>query len=657
MRTVHGVSGLAALAAMVTLAGGAGADTFAATRSDQLVETNHTVSITLRRDHALLEVERTVHNGGERPDQALFHIFPGPSAVAVGLKTLGTLNGEPHWFEGELLEAELAARRYRELTGIGGYYPKDPALLSWRAPGHLALQVFPCMPGEDKKVAYRMIVPMGYDNGRYVLHLDPMGTEKVAARATVRADGGSVRGSGKAKSLLLDKALRLEQVVPFSGPVEGELAALPFAPARVLAGFHFDVSPRLSQVPSRARLVILIDASRSMSREERDASLAAASSYLSHFTSSGVQTRVVAFSRTLAQITDGWQSAATARRRLGSTTIVARNGSEVGLALRHAAWLLADTPEGVDKRVLLLTDTRTRDALRPADLRRVLPEGTILHLGRVAPGAPQLTRDDRDRWAKLPRSTGGVLWDAAANRNPKHAAAQRALFEEWARPLRLDRVVLHAPGLTIDDVPSSLGEGEGVERHAITRRYVPFIALTAELWSQPVRRRLEPDRGYGKRRAALVFGSDLAHELSEPEMMTLALYGRAVSPVTSYLAIEPGVRPSTEGLEAAESLGLSGIGQGGGGRGVGIGLGAPGILGNLEELLRKQLLRPARACGVTSATVLVESTLREVVEITATVERDDAQHRRSRCLREAGWALDLPEVFAALEHRTTRVRL
>ena len=33
--------------------------------------------------------------------------------------------------------------------------------------------------------------------------------------------------------------------------------------------------------------------------------------------------------------------------------------------------------------------------------------------------------------------------------------------------------------------------------------------------------------------------------------MILARHGGAVSPVTSYLAIEPGVRPSTEGIEAA----------------------------------------------------------------------------------------------------------
>ncbi len=42
-------------------------------------------------------------------------------------------------------------------------------------------------------------------------------------------------------------------------------------------------------------------------------------------------------------------------------------------------------------------------------------------------------------------------------------------------------------------------------------------------------------------------------------MMVLARHGRAVSPVTSYLAIEPGVRPSTEGLNEGElgSIGMA----------------------------------------------------------------------------------------------------
>ena len=47
------------------------------------------------------------------------------------------------------------------------------------------------------------------------------------------------------------------------------------------------------------------------------------------------------------------------------------------------------------------------------------------------------------------------------------------------------------------------------------------------------------DADAAKRWAALVFGSHLLSTLSEDEMMVLARHGGAVSPVTSYLAIEP----------------------------------------------------------------------------------------------------------------------
>lgn len=115
------------------------ADTVMGTRSDELDETAHRVDVTFDRGHARLRVRRTIHNASDRHDQAVFEISPPASAVAVGLATLGSQRGKPHWFRGELMEAEAAAERYRELTGIGGYYPKDPALLSWRN-GQLMLQ-------------------------------------------------------------------------------------------------------------------------------------------------------------------------------------------------------------------------------------------------------------------------------------------------------------------------------------------------------------------------------------------------------------------------------------------------------------------------------------------------------------------------------------
>ena len=42
----------------------------------------------------------------------------------VGLRTLALKNGKPHWYAGELMEAEAAAAKYQELTGIGGGLPQ-----------------------------------------------------------------------------------------------------------------------------------------------------------------------------------------------------------------------------------------------------------------------------------------------------------------------------------------------------------------------------------------------------------------------------------------------------------------------------------------------------------------------------------------------------
>src|SRR5580704_12178283 len=160
-------------------------DTVQGTRSDKLVEQADTVAIRLGRDHAELVVRRTLFNGGPRHDQAMIHLAVPEEAVATGLRSLGSRNGQPIWFEGELMEAEAAAAKYRELTGIGGYYPKDPALLSWRSQQDLLLQVFPCAPGQAKTVEYTYEMPVHYRGGRYHVALPAMGTEALRPQAFV----------------------------------------------------------------------------------------------------------------------------------------------------------------------------------------------------------------------------------------------------------------------------------------------------------------------------------------------------------------------------------------------------------------------------------------------------------------------------------------
>ncbi len=121
-----------------------------------------------------------------------------------------------------------------------------------------------------------------------------------------------------------------------------------------------------------------------------------------------------------------------------------------------------------------------------------------------------------------------------------------------------------------------------------------------------------------------------------------------MSPVTSYLAIEPGVRPSTEGLTLDESsggLGISGIGEGGGGMGYGSSHGALGGSSGFdpEAFLQKQVAAKWEHCKgeVGKATVSLETHYVEVADVT--IKLDDPEPEKYDCLNEAAWSLDLRE--------------
>jgi len=156
-----------------------------------------------------------------------------------------------------------------------------------------------------------------------------------------------------------------------------------------------------------------------------------------------------------------------------------------------------------------------------------------------------------------------------------------------------------------------------------------------------------PDAAKKKLWAALTFGSEVLDELSEAEMMPLAMLGGAVSPVTSYLAIEPGVRPSTEGLEWGQGMG--GIGTVGHGSGVGFGSGyGRGIPFDRRAFLKSALETEWRKCGGKpgAASVRLETTLAEIVDVDKPELTTGSNAVLERCFSEAVWALELPVQFS-----------
>ncbi len=655
---------LACSLAAALLAGPARADRVSGARSDLVREAGHVIDVRIDRGAARLIVRRTVFNGGPRHDQATFWIDLPPGAVATGLRTLGEKGGQPFWFEGELMEAEAAAARYRELTGIGGYYPKDPALLSWRDQDRLALQVFPVPPKQPKTVEYTLEVPASYEGGRYHVKLPRIGTEALRAAAIVSpARAGDAvfidgRRSPPGGSVALDKDETDLAVAPRApAQLDAALAAIPLSGGRAVVRARIDAAPRLSEVPRGAAVVVALDASRSLSEAEAAAEVAAARAYLSHF--EGARVEVLTFSREVKALHGRLVPVAQALGALGRLTIERANGSGLDAALARADALLAALPPGTPRRIVALTDLRTRASLSPAALQGKLRSGAILHIEALSAGAPRLARDDDDPWSVVPRATGGLLWRGAASAEIDDRAEQVRVYEELARPVRVHHPALSARGIDAADLtpmPLTLDEGQGYEHLAIHAAASSSpgadaaaaiqIELAGELWSTPIQRTLSPDAAEGRRWSALVFGSPLLPDLQEAEMMALALRGRAVSPVTSYLAIEPGVRPSTEGLEEVAS-----------GQGFGSGHGRLGASHRARPVsmslfdpaghLRSALAPAWRACGGAgrAADITVETTLAEVVDVPRVRVDGKEEPVLGRCLAEAAWSLALPGGF------------
>jgi von Willebrand factor type A domain len=632
-------------------------DSFHGTRTETLSERAHTAVLTLARDHAELVVRRSIWNAGKQSDQATFYIDLPEGAVATRLRSRGIGPSAP-WFEGELLEAEEAAARYKELTGIGGYYPKDPALLSWRKPGLLALQVFPCPPRSEKVVEYTLQLPYAYRGGARHVALPRMGSAELPARVQLVSgkpgDGllvdGRPFGNGGTLPTPGEEPLDLA-LTTAAASLEAELVSVPMASGRVLTRVAVRAAPRVSQLPKRAYVVVLVDASRSTGADFEQAAKSAALAYLSHLPDAHVE--VMTFDRAVHRQLGGFGTPAAAGFAVQVLSLGQLNGSDVDRALFEADQLLSTAPAGAPRRIVLLTDGLTRSTLTPERLRAALAQSrALVHVGLLHGGASWLQRTDEHVWAEPIRATGGVVWRAGAPSDANLSAEERqevaAVYEEWARPLRIDNLAVFSDNFSlVDHVRStSLKEGEGEAELFIDGRASQSLSVTGELWATPVRVLAGAEPAQGKLWSALVFGSPLSSELTEPEMMTLALNGRAVSPVTSYLAIEPGVRPSTDGLEESGGQGW--------GRGVPrVRMGATKHSGrapylDLQAFLGERLSLEYQRCGGTSegASIDLETTRNEIVRVDFGSPDEPPDGALGTCMTEAVWRLLLPEAFA-----------
>lgn len=652
------------MAAASCYANGASADTFRATRSEKLVEKSHKIDIQIGHGYAELRVRRTVHNGGPRHDQATFYIDMPAGAVATGLRTLGVVDGKPHWFAGELLEAEAAAARYRELTGVGGYYPKDPALLSWRSQSLLALQVFPCVPGEDKTIEYTLRMPTEYRDGRHHIVLSNVGTEKLFAQATVtplipgeKIFIGDIPVNNMG-SVHLKEEVDLSVVPGSANLLDGDVASLPVNPTKNIVHYHVEAAPRLGTVPSGAHVVVLVDGSRSLSDAEGQAARAMAGAFVEHFPAGRIA--VVPFDRRIGEAATGFVSVGQAQNVLKTMPTQRNNGSHVDMALAHADAMLAKAPAGLARRILLLTDTRTRAAITPEVLKgKMAKSGALLHVGVVRRNhEPSLMRNDAHAWNGVTRPSGGLVWNAAVDLYARDSAAMSNVFEEWARPKRIDHLSVRLSGVNDKQVahPHTLDEGQGLEDLRLPGTALTALEISGELWATPIKKEFAPNAAENQRWAGLFFGTHLYSKVTEQEMMPLAMLGKVVSPVTSYLAIEPGVRPSTEGLEEMAGFG-TGFGSGSG-RAIDplYGVGSVKYPDDKETFLRREIDKALTQCGGSGrkAKTSLETTLAEIVDVKMSIAGEGADSKLTGCVQEGVWNISLRSDFRS-EHEVFNV--
>lgn len=153
-----------ALGVLVALAATeARADSLSAARSQPLKEISHAVEVEIVDGVARYTVRRSFANAGTVADEASVAINLPPGAAATGLR----IRARDRWYRGDLMEAEEAREKYHELTGLGAWEPKDPALLQWAWADSLRLQVFPVLAGAANTVEYTLTAPLRYRNGRY----------------------------------------------------------------------------------------------------------------------------------------------------------------------------------------------------------------------------------------------------------------------------------------------------------------------------------------------------------------------------------------------------------------------------------------------------------------------------------------------------------
>ncbi|MFH1434130.1 MAG: vWA domain-containing protein [Pseudomonadota bacterium] len=689
-------------AAGVLPAGRAGADQFSTTRGQPIVETEHAVNVSVEDGLATLKVRRVFENRGSEADQVEMMIELPYDTVATGMR----IKAGKKWYDAELREARMAAIVYERLTGHGPWRARDPALLAWGDLGVLDLWVFPVFAGSENVIEYTLIQPVDYRDGTWFMTYPDVVTDASLAEVTMsiktshKAAAISINGRkvGAGKMAKIGKRLagedELDSYVPPGGylcddyydederppcrepghamitmtapptdTLEARYGTFDLGGGMSVVRLEIDTAKILRPAPKKASVVFVLDASRSWGRENIEAALAFCSAYVKELPDARYE--VVLFRRDAERLLGDFTAAAEWKQELAAATgdpaaLEPGNGSNVEKGLELAASILQGSKGPL--RVILVSDALYRMNYANAGAIKALsalPDGAVVHAVDLewGPGDVYADRNDFHDIAAVPLARGGILLDLGGGGK---AADFKDAARLLVRPRQIDEFkVVHNGADLCDhgDVPETLEEGVGLRVMFVSDEPLPSVTIRGKIWASPFMQVVAADPDLSENIVpALVFAGDLYLELDEDQMMRAATAGGAVSPLTSYLSVEPGVRPSTIGLEEEEGMGGGGaVGFGGGGASVSCGMGGSAkIQPDHGPALRKLLVDAAAPCffgedGKSAVGVRIESTYREVVDVDADSDRASLKS----CVAEAAWTIELTDEFKERSYSRT----
>lgn len=408
---------------------------------------------------------------------------------------------------------------------------------------------------------------------------------------------------------------------------------------------ELDLAGELSDTPRDLATVILVDGSRSMSTDDREAQQQIVASYLRKAPDSRVQ--VIAYARFAKPLLPGWTTASQAATRVDRELrgLAQRNGSNFDVGLAEAtSWL---ERIGGTRRIVLVTDERMAERLAatsPVTLRRMLPAGTLVHVVAVGATAQQPVRDEEAKLAPLAAATDGMAVRIGPVKQPELLDATLLV-----RPISLDRIVVKAPGWTKlspssavpcgDETDLLLAEGTACTWWGEGDASSGPIVVEGLLWGKRTQRMLhaDPSRGRDVARELSAFGS-----LDEPMQNKANAMARAVNAHWSLYAQWGGRAKYTEGFGmggmggSGSICGCDSIGTIGHGRGTGSYYPPTDLEHQLWPLLA--------ACHVEEATIQVhlEMTLTEIVDLSATISPPNGTsaavlRQQQTCVEDALW--------------------